>query len=216
MHGGGYEVIRDQSALPLNVGIELREAHALRPSHPASQVNNAGVGAVGPLTDLPIGAMRQVFETNVYGTVAMSQALFPIMAKQGAGTIANIGSIVGWMATPWVRVFVLDILMLQPGFSTSSSHTLRGRVDLHESSVSFSSQIEYNRSEKVGNVRTLPCSWKLGHFTFLSPLSPPGPPEIAVESQSRETGNFQSASIFSNAKRISYDRPCRACQARRF
>ncbi|GAQ87233.1 NAD(P)-binding Rossmann-fold superfamily protein [Klebsormidium nitens] len=76
-------------------------------------VNNAGVGAVGPLMDLPMEAMRQLFETNVYGTVAVSQAVFPIMAKQGGGTIANIGSIVGWMATPWTAAYCASKAAIQ-------------------------------------------------------------------------------------------------------
>lgn len=67
------------------------------------QVNNAGVGLIGPLMDLPLDSVRQLFETNVYGVIAVSQAVFPVMVKQGVGTIANIGSIAGWLTTPWVK-----------------------------------------------------------------------------------------------------------------
>jgi NADP-dependent 3-hydroxy acid dehydrogenase YdfG len=56
--------------------------------------------------DLPLDSVRQLFETNVYGVIAVSQAVFPVMVKQGGGIIANIGSIAGWLTTPWVRIAI--------------------------------------------------------------------------------------------------------------
>jgi NADP-dependent 3-hydroxy acid dehydrogenase YdfG len=56
------------------------------------QVNNAGVGLIGPLMDLPLDSVRQLFETNVYGVIAVSQAVFPVMVKQVGGTIATLAA----------------------------------------------------------------------------------------------------------------------------
>ncbi len=35
-------------------------------------VNNAGLGQVGPLRSIPLDRVRRIFETNVFGTLAMS------------------------------------------------------------------------------------------------------------------------------------------------
>ena len=45
-------------------------------------VNNAGLGQVGPLRLVPLDRVRQVFEANVFGTLAMSQAVIPQMLER--------------------------------------------------------------------------------------------------------------------------------------
>ncbi|KAF8973621.1 oxidoreductase [Flammula alnicola] len=68
-------------------------------------VNNAGVIAPGPIVEQPIESVRQAFETNVFAILRVCRAVTPIMAKQKSGTIVNIGSIVGEIATPWNGVY---------------------------------------------------------------------------------------------------------------
>ncbi|KAJ3323833.1 hypothetical protein HDV06_001203 [Boothiomyces sp. JEL0866] len=68
-------------------------------------VNNAGVGCVGALVDVPIDTIRSVFETNVFSIVAITKVIAPIMAKQGGGKILNVGSIVGDISTPFGSVY---------------------------------------------------------------------------------------------------------------
>jgi len=50
---------------------------------------------LGPLTEVPIDDIKEVFETNVFAIIRMTRAVVPIMARQKQGTIVNIGSIVG-------------------------------------------------------------------------------------------------------------------------
>jgi len=59
-------------------------------------VNNAG-GALGtdPVATSDIEKWRQMYETNVIGTVQVTKALLPALEASGAGTIVNIGSIAG-------------------------------------------------------------------------------------------------------------------------
>ncbi len=59
-------------------------------------VNNAG-GAKGlePVTDADLDDWRWMYETNVLGTVAVTQALAPALIASGAGTIINVGSTAG-------------------------------------------------------------------------------------------------------------------------
>ncbi|QEE35120.1 SDR family NAD(P)-dependent oxidoreductase [Octadecabacter sp. SW4] len=58
-------------------------------------VNNAGVSQLGPLALMPMDRARQVFEVNVFGTLAMTQACVPAMTARGSGRILFVSSIAG-------------------------------------------------------------------------------------------------------------------------
>ena len=53
---------------------------------------------LGPLVEVSIQAIKEVYETNVFALLRVTKAAVPIMAKQNSGTIVNIGSIVGDMS----------------------------------------------------------------------------------------------------------------------
>jgi NAD(P)-dependent dehydrogenase (short-subunit alcohol dehydrogenase family) len=62
-------------------------------------INNAGIGVNGPVESLPIAEWRRQFEVNLFGHVAMIQALLPSL-RRGSGTVVNISSIGGKVALP--------------------------------------------------------------------------------------------------------------------
>jgi len=62
-------------------------------------VNNAGIVVPGPLECLPIDQLRQQFEVNVVGQIAVTQA-FAAMLRRGCGRIVNIGSVSGRISSP--------------------------------------------------------------------------------------------------------------------
>ena len=67
----------------------------------AGLVNNAGIAVAGPLEGVPIDLVRRQYEVNVFGLLAVTQALLdPI--RTGQGRIVNIGSIGGRINTPFV------------------------------------------------------------------------------------------------------------------
>jgi NAD(P)-dependent dehydrogenase (short-subunit alcohol dehydrogenase family) len=67
----------------------------------AGLVNNAGIAVAGPLEGIPLDEVRRQYEVNVFGLLAVTQALLePIRA--GHGRIVNIGSIGGRVNTPFV------------------------------------------------------------------------------------------------------------------
>ena len=55
-------------------------------------VNNAGVGLLNALEGVSMDAVREVFETNTLGTIAMTQAVLPQFRARGAGVIVNVTS----------------------------------------------------------------------------------------------------------------------------
>jgi NAD(P)-dependent dehydrogenase (short-subunit alcohol dehydrogenase family) len=63
-------------------------------------INNAGVGVLGPMASVPLSEVRWSFDVNVFGMVAMSQAVIPGMRERGSGRIINVSSIAGVLASP--------------------------------------------------------------------------------------------------------------------
>jgi NAD(P)-dependent dehydrogenase (short-subunit alcohol dehydrogenase family) len=63
-------------------------------------INNAGAGQTGPLADVPMDRVRHLFEVNVFGTLAMTQAVLPKMVARGKGRIIIVSSIAGVVAGP--------------------------------------------------------------------------------------------------------------------
>lgn len=58
-------------------------------------INNAGVGYVGELGAIDVNAMRQLFGTNVFGMVDLTNRVAPLMKAQGSGDIVNLASTSG-------------------------------------------------------------------------------------------------------------------------
>jgi NAD(P)-dependent dehydrogenase (short-subunit alcohol dehydrogenase family) len=63
-------------------------------------INNAGIGVLGPMATVPLSEVRRSFEVNVFGMVAMSQAVIPGMRERGSGRIINVSSVAGVLASP--------------------------------------------------------------------------------------------------------------------
>ena len=68
-------------------------------------VNNAGFGQRGPIELVPIEAIRQNFETNLFSLIALTQLVIPIMRGQRSGRIVNISSVAGQIARPLSSVY---------------------------------------------------------------------------------------------------------------
>ena len=49
----------------------------------------------GPLAEQSLDQVKQIFETNTFAVLRICKAVVPIMAKRNAGTIVNIGSVMG-------------------------------------------------------------------------------------------------------------------------
>ncbi|NYE64174.1 NAD(P)-dependent dehydrogenase (short-subunit alcohol dehydrogenase family) [Duganella sp. 1224] len=68
-------------------------------------VNNAGIGALGALEGVDMATVRAVFDTNVFGTIAMTQAVLPQFRQRRAGVVINVTSSVTLKPLPLLSVY---------------------------------------------------------------------------------------------------------------
>lgn len=62
-------------------------------------INNAGIAVNAPVETLPIGQWRRQFDVNLFGHIAITQALFPALLDS-SGTVVNVSSVGGKVAMP--------------------------------------------------------------------------------------------------------------------
>ncbi len=94
-------------------------------------VNNAAFGQPGAVEDLRREVLRAQFETNVFGTLELTNTVIPLMRKQGYGRIIMNSSVLGLVALPY------------RGAYTASKFALEGitdtlRQELHDSGIHVS------------------------------------------------------------------------------
>jgi NAD(P)-dependent dehydrogenase (short-subunit alcohol dehydrogenase family) len=62
-------------------------------------VNNAAYGLVGAVEEIDLADARALFDVNLFGSIAMIQAVLPAMRARGSGHIVNVTSVSG--LAPW-------------------------------------------------------------------------------------------------------------------
>lgn len=68
-------------------------------------VNNAGVGLLAPLEGIALDRVREIFETNTFGTMALTQAVLPQFRQRRAGVVVNVTSSVTLKSLPLLSVY---------------------------------------------------------------------------------------------------------------
>ena len=110
--------------LPLDVTDTDSIAFALELAGPIDVlVNNAGIGLFGALEHSPFQKIRDIFETNTLGTIAMTQAVIPQMRERGSGIIVNITSTTTLAPFPLAAAYTGSKTAIQ-GFTRSLAHEL--------------------------------------------------------------------------------------------
>ena len=66
-------------------------------------VNNAGIGVVGVFEVTPMATIRDVFETNTFGVMAMTQAVLPQLRARRSGVVPRWRQCRWWPCTPRAR-----------------------------------------------------------------------------------------------------------------
>lgn len=75
--------------------------------------NNGAYACPGAVEDLPTGALREIFETNLFGWHELTRRVIPVMRAQGRGHIVNCSSVLGLVPMPWRGAYVATKFALE-------------------------------------------------------------------------------------------------------
>jgi NAD(P)-dependent dehydrogenase (short-subunit alcohol dehydrogenase family) len=92
------------------LALDVRDAESIRTAVEAAGpidvlVNNAGIGWMNVVEGTPMETVRDIFETNTLGTIAMTQAVLPQFRERRAGVIINVTSSVTLKSLPLLSVY---------------------------------------------------------------------------------------------------------------
>ncbi|WP_130618603.1 SDR family oxidoreductase [Dyella amyloliquefaciens] len=127
-------------------------AHALNVAGPIDVlVNNAGIGLFGAFEATQMTTVREIFETNTFGVMAMCHAIIPQFRTRGAGTIVNVTSSVTLAPFPLVAAYTASKTAIE-GFTASLEHELNAlgvRVKLVEPGYGPSTRFTANGQNRM-------------------------------------------------------------------
>src|SRR6185369_955102 len=86
-------------------------------------VNNAGIGLIGAFEATPMATVREVFETNTMGVMAVTQAVLPQLRARRSGVVVNVTSSATLAPFPLVAVYTASKMAIE-GFTASLAHEL--------------------------------------------------------------------------------------------
>lgn len=130
--------------------------------------NNGAFGCPGAVEDLPRAALREIFETNLFGYHDLTRQVIPMMRAQGAGRIINCSSVLGLVGMRWRGAYVatkfamegltdvmriemagtgIKVILIEPGPITS---------DIRQKSIPhFERWIDWEKSARADDYRAL-------------------------------------------------------------
>src|SRR5437867_3365443 len=87
-------------------------------------VNSAGSAMIKAAEETSADEARDLFETNFFGVMRMTQAVLPAMRAQRSGRIINISSVLGFLPAPFMSVYAATKHAVE-GWSESLDHEVR-------------------------------------------------------------------------------------------
>ena len=86
-------------------------------------VNNAGIGLLGAFEATPMSTVHDLFETNTFGVMAMTQAVLPQFRARRSGVVVNVTSSATLAPMPLVAVYTASKVAIE-GFTASLAFEL--------------------------------------------------------------------------------------------
>jgi NAD(P)-dependent dehydrogenase (short-subunit alcohol dehydrogenase family) len=121
--GSAFARVLDVTDAPERLAIAAEEVErAVGPVY--ALINNAGYGQEGTLEESSMDELRQQFEVNVFGAVAMMKAVLPFMRSRREGRILNVTSMGGLMTMPGLSFYHGSKFALE-GISSSLAKEVR-------------------------------------------------------------------------------------------
>ena len=106
LRGEGLESFRLDYADEASIAKALDEALRRTGGTLDAVYNNGAFACPGAVEDLPRGALREIFETNLFGYHDLTRRVIPVMRAQGHGRIVNCSSVLGLVALTWRGAYV--------------------------------------------------------------------------------------------------------------
>jgi NAD(P)-dependent dehydrogenase (short-subunit alcohol dehydrogenase family) len=114
-------------------------------------VNNAGLGLFGAFEVTPMATVREIFETNTFGMMAMTQAVLPQFRARQSGLVINVTSTVTLAPMPLVAAYTASKTAIE-GFTASLALELepfKVRVKLVEPGYGPGTQFTANGAQRM-------------------------------------------------------------------
>ena len=102
----GLESFRLDYADEAGIAIAVDEALARTGGTLDAVFNNGAFACPGAVEDLPRGALREIFETNLFGVHDLTRRVIPVMRQLGHGRVVNCSSVLGFTAMKWRGAYV--------------------------------------------------------------------------------------------------------------
>ena len=138
--------------LPLDVTQPDSIARALDAAGPIDVlVNNAGLGLFGAFEATPMATVREIFETNTFGSMAMAQAVLPAWRARRSGLLINVTSSATLAPFPLVAAYTASKTAIE-GFTESLALELQAfgvRVKLVEPGYGPGTRFTANGAERM-------------------------------------------------------------------
>ena len=106
LRGEGLESFRLDYTDPTSIEAAVGEALERTGGTLDALFNNGAYGCPGAVEDLPTGALREIFETNLFGYHELTRQIVPVMRNQGHGRIVNCSSVLGFVPMRWRGAYV--------------------------------------------------------------------------------------------------------------
>jgi NAD(P)-dependent dehydrogenase (short-subunit alcohol dehydrogenase family) len=138
--------------LPLDVTDPESIEAAVEASGPVDVlVNNAGIGLFGAFEATPMARVREVFETNTFGVMAMTQAVLRQFRARRSGMVVNVTSNATLAPFPLVAAYTASKAAIE-GFTASLELELRAfdvRVKLVEPGYGPDTRFARNSGSRI-------------------------------------------------------------------
>src|SRR6266850_50649 len=168
-HAQGWNVIATmrnprEDVLPRSerlrvMALDVTKAHSIAAALEASGpidvlVNNAGLGVVGAFEATPMTTVREVFETNTFGVMTMTQAVLPAFRARRSGVVVNVTSSVTLARMPLAAAYTASKMAIE-GFTGSLAFELEAfnvRAKLVEPGYGPTTRFTSNGGPRMGGL----------------------------------------------------------------